>query len=58
MTGDKLVCNIYIVKVIASLKENARDTNFFTKFFTNCWCVEWLLINKIVMLLVGPDENK
>ena len=25
---------------------NARDTNFFTKFSTNCLCDEWLLVNE------------
>ena len=24
---------------------NARDTNYFTKIFTNCCCDEWLLVN-------------
>ena len=24
----------------------ARDTNFFTKKFTNYWCDEWLLVNE------------
>ena len=37
---------------------NARDINFFTKFFTNCWCGEWLLVNKKVILMVGPDKNQ
>ena len=27
--------------------ENTRDINFFTKFFTNCWCGEWLLVNDL-----------
>ena len=35
----------------------ARDTNFFTKNFTNCWCGEWLLINEKVMLMMDLDEN-
>ena len=25
---------------------NARDTNYFTKRFKNCWYDEWLLIKK------------
>ena len=25
---------------------NARDTNYFTKFFANYWCDEWLLVNE------------
>ena len=32
-------------------------TNFFTKFFTNGQCGEWLLVNKKVILMVGLDEN-
>ena len=28
----------------------ARDINFLTKNFTNCWCGEWLLINEKVIL--------
>ena len=38
-------------------KNNARETNNFTKNFTNCWCDEWLLINKNVILMVSLDEN-
>ena len=37
---------------------NARDTNYFTKFFINGWCVEWLLVNKNVILMVDLDENQ
>ena len=37
---------------------NARDTNYFTKNFINCWCVEWLLVSKNVILMVGLDENQ
>ena len=58
MIGDKLVCNIYVVKAIVSLKENSRDKNFFIKYFTNCWCGKWLLVNKKVILLVDPNENE
>ena len=25
---------------------NDRDTNYFIKSFTNCWCGEWLLVNE------------
>jgi len=39
-------------------KNNARDTNFFTKNFTKCWCSEWLLVNEKMMLMVGLDENQ
>ena len=39
-------------------KKNARDTNYFTKNFTNRWCDEWLLVNKKVILMVSLDENK
>ena len=34
-------------------KKNARDTNYFTKKFTNCWCGKWLLVNEKVILMVG-----
>ena len=38
-------------------KSNARDINFFLKFFTNCWCDEWLLINEKVMLMIDLNEK-
>ena len=31
---------------------------FFANFFINYWCCERLLINEIVMLMVGIDENQ
>ena len=37
---------------------NAKDTNYFTNFFTNCWYDEWLLVNEKVILMVGLDENQ
>ena len=37
---------------------NSRDTKYFTKFFINCWCGEWLLINEKVILMVGLNENQ
>ena len=37
---------------------NARDTNYFTNFFTNCWCGEWLLVNENMILIVDLDENQ
>ena len=37
---------------------NASDTNYFIKKFTNCWCDKWLLVNEKVILMVGLDENK
>ena len=27
-------------------KNNVRNTNYFTKYFINCWYGEWLLINE------------
>ena len=39
-------------------KNNARDTNSFTKFFTNDWRGEWLLVNEKVILVVGLNENQ
>ena len=29
-----------------NIKNNARNTNYFSKCFTNCWCGEWLLVNE------------
>ena len=37
---------------------NTKDTNFFTKKFTNCWCGELLVVNEKVMLMMGQDENQ
>lgn len=34
-------------------KENARVTNFYTKFFINYWCDELLLVSKKIILVVG-----
>ena len=39
------------------LTNNTRNTNYFTKKFTNCWCSEWLLVNEKVILIMGLDEN-
>ena len=36
---------------------NARDTNYFIKVFTNYWYDRWLLINEKRILMVGLDEN-
>ena len=41
-----------------SNKNNVRDTNDFTKFFTNGWYDEWLLVNEKVILMVSLDENQ
>ena len=37
---------------------NARDTNYFRKIFTNYRCGEWLLVNEKVILMVDIDENQ
>ena len=37
---------------------NVRDTNFFTKSFTNCWYGKWFLVNEKVILMVDLDENQ
>ena len=37
---------------------NARNTKYFIKIFTNCWCDEWLLENKKVILIVGLYEKQ
>ena len=34
-------------------KNNARDTNYFTK----CLCGEWLLVNENMILIVSLNEN-
>ena len=39
-------------------KNNIRDTNDFTKIFTNGWYDEWLLVNEKVILMVSLDENQ
>ena len=36
------------------LKNNARDTNYFTK----CLCGKWLLVNENVILMVSLNENQ
>ena len=36
---------------------DARDTNYFTKYFTNCWYGEWLLVNEKVILIVSLDKT-
>ena len=35
---------------------NARDTNYFTKKFTNYWCDEWLLVNEKMILIVDLND--
>ena len=38
---------------------NAIDTNYFTKYFTNYLCGEWLLVyKKKMMLVVSLDETQ
>ena len=39
------------------LKSNVKDTNYFAKKFTNCWCGKWLLVNEKVILIVGLDDE-
>ena len=39
-------------------KNNTRNTNYFTKNFTNYWYDEWLLVNENVILMMGLDENQ
>ena len=39
-------------------KNNTRDTNYFTKKFTNYWYGKWLLVNEKVILMVGLDKNQ
>ena len=55
MRVNLLIINkcVYILK-----KSNIKDTNFFTKKFTNCCCDTWLLINEKVILTVGLDKNQ
>ena len=50
---------VYINSILLGYlkKNNVRDTNYFTKKFTNCWCGEWLLVNEKVILTVDLDEN-
>ena len=51
---------VYINSILLGYlkKNNVRDTNYFTKKFTNCWCGEWLLVNEKVILMVGLDKNQ
>ena len=50
---------VYINSILLGYlkKNNSRDTNYFTKKFTNCWYGEWLLVNKKVILVVGLNKN-
>ena len=34
-----------------------KNTNFFTKKFTNCWCGEWLLVNKKSDVMVSLNKR-
>ena len=43
--------------MVSPFKNNAKDTNYFTKKFTNCWCDEWFLINEKVIIMVDLNEN-
>ena len=38
----------YIHSYTYNIKNNARDrdTNYFSKFLSNCWCGEWLIVNE------------
>ena len=47
--------SLYIT--LACKMNNARDTNYFTIFFTNNWCGKWLLINEKVIIIIVLDEN-
>ena len=50
---------VYINSILLGYlkKHNSRDTNYFTKKFTNCWYGEWLLVNKKVILMVDLDKK-
>ena len=41
-------CDVFLIAQWSSMlgMNNARDTNYFTKKITNCWCDEWLLVNE------------
>ena len=39
------------------MKNNDRDTNYFTINFTNYWYDEWLLVNKKIILIINLDKN-
>ena len=46
-----MVANAYIYIYIYRrsknyILSNARDTNFFIKKFTNCWCDEYLFVDE------------
>ena len=46
--------NIRYTHTHINIKNNARDTNYFT----NCWCDERLLVNEKVILMVGRDKSQ
>ena len=48
---------LHYKNLVLLVNNNARDTNYFTKNFTNCWCGKWLLINKKMILMMSVDEN-
>ena len=61
MPLDYMLVNYFKKKNLCEIKKmtnNAKDTNYFTKYFTNCWCDEWLLVNEKVILIVDLDENQ
>ena len=46
ITKNNAYNQYYIHSYTYNIKNNARDTNYFSKYFTNCWCGEWLLVNE------------
>ena len=48
---------IYLFFYIFVSMNNIKDTNYFTKKITNCWCDDWLLVNEKVILIVGLDKT-
>ena len=56
----ELICYFVLVYKYDWFKNinNPKDTNYFTKNFTNCWCGEWLLVNEKVILMVSLNENQ
>ena len=50
---------VYINSILLGYlkNNNFRDTNYFTKKFTNCWYGKWLLINEKMILMVGLNKK-
>ena len=46
-----------MLEIQTIFSQKKKNTNYFTKNSTNCWCAEWLLINKKMILMIGLNKN-